>query len=410
MRILHTSDLHLGRPLYGVNRDETFERFLDWLLETIRSQAVDCLIISGDVFDNATPSHRMQRAYYRFLGSVATSSNCRHVIVTAGNHDSPSLLNAPQTLLQALSITVVGEAAADPAEEVVLLADEAGVPQAVVAAVPYLRERDLRTSRENELQTDKERKIVEATAEHYRRVTEAALALRAGADIPFIALGHLFAADCRAGGEERILYVGSLGLIPAASFPHVIDYLALGHLHRAQTLGQNETRRYSGSPLALDFTEHSDDKSLCLIDTEGKCCHVRTLPVPSFDTLVRISGTEADILEGLRRLIAQNRAVLCEVLHSSGTFAPDLAASCRELVQGSAVTLVRVVSLAVARAQLSLEDIVGDVEAVSPETMFELCLQKQLDNGLELTDTLKAQLTEAYNEILDEVRRQEPTA
>ena len=89
MRFLHTSDLHLGRSLYGVNRDETFEKFLTWLTETIRTEAIDCLIIAGDVFDNATPSHRMQRAYYRFLASVATSTDCRHVIVTGGNHDSP---------------------------------------------------------------------------------------------------------------------------------------------------------------------------------------------------------------------------------------------------------------------------------------------------------------------------------
>ena len=170
MRFLHTSDLHLGRSLYGVNRDETFEKFLTWLTETIRTEAIDCLIIAGDVFDNATPSHRMQRAYYRFLASVATSTDCRHVIVTGGNHDSPSLLNAPDTLLEALNIIVVGQATADPADEVVLLRDAAGTPLAVVAAVPYLRERDLRTSTENETQQDKEEKIRSATAEHYRHV------------------------------------------------------------------------------------------------------------------------------------------------------------------------------------------------------------------------------------------------
>lgn len=191
MRFLHTSDLHLGRSLYGVNRDETFEKFLTWLTETIRTEAIDCLIIAGDVFDNATPSHRMQRAYYRFLASVATSTDCRHVIVTGGNHDSPSLLNAPDTLLEALNIIVVGQATADPADEVVLLRDATGTPLAVVAAVPYLRERDLRTSTENETQQDKEEKIRSATAEHYRHVTQTALELRGENDIPYIATGHL---------------------------------------------------------------------------------------------------------------------------------------------------------------------------------------------------------------------------
>ena len=219
MRFLHTSDLHLGRSLYGVNRDETFEKFLVWLTETIRTESIDCLIIAGDVFDNATPSHRMQRAYYRFLASVATSTDCRHVIVTGGNHDSPSLLNAPDTLLEALNITVVGQATADPADEVVLLRDEDGKPIAVVAAVPYLRERDLRTSTENETQQDKEEKIRLATAEHYRRVTQTALELRGESDIPYIATGHLFAADGDPSDEERNLYIGSLGLIPASARP-----------------------------------------------------------------------------------------------------------------------------------------------------------------------------------------------
>lgn len=261
MRFLHTSDLHLGRSLYGVNRDETFEKFLTWLTETIRTEAIDCLIIAGDVFDNATPSHRMQRAYYRFLASVATSTDCRHVIVTGGNHDSPSLLNAPDTLLEALNIIVVGQATADPADEVVLLRDAAGTPLAVVAAVPYLRERDLRTSTENETQQDKEEKIRSATAEHYRHVTQTALELRGENDIPYIATGHLFAADCDPSDDERNLYIGSLGLIPASAFPTEIDYLAFGHLHKAQRLAGDDTRRYSGSPVALDFPSAEPTKA-----------------------------------------------------------------------------------------------------------------------------------------------------
>ena len=290
MRFLHTSDLHLGRSLYGVNRDETFEKFLVWLTETIRTESIDCLIIAGDVFDNATPSHRMQRAYYRFLASVATSTDCRHVIVTGGNHDSPSLLNAPDTLLEALNIIVVGQATADPTDEVVLLRDAAGTPLAVVAAVPYLRERDLRTSTENETQQDKEEKIRSATAEHYRRVTQTALELRGESDIPYIATGHLFAADGDPSDEERNLYIGSLGLIPASAFPTEIDYLALGHLHKAQRLAGDDTRRYSGSPVALDFSERRADKSVCIVETQGKACTVRTVPIPAFDTLVQITG------------------------------------------------------------------------------------------------------------------------
>ena len=329
----------------------------------------------------------MQRAYYRFLASVATSTDCRHVIVTGGNHDSPSLLNAPDTLLEALNITVVGQATADPADEVVLLRDAAGTPLAVVAAVPYLRERDLRTSTENETQQDKEEKIRSATAEHYRRVTQTALELRGENDIPYIATGHLFAADGDPSDEERNLYIGSLGLIPAAAFPPEINYLALGHLHKAQRLAGNETRRYCGSPIALDFSERKASKSVCIMETQGKACTVRTLEVPAFDTLVQITGNETAVTEELSTLVATGRPVLCEVLHTEGT-------------------LVRVVSLTVAAAQLSVDDVVSDVEAISPEKMFELCLQKQQACGTEFSEELKKELTDAYSEILAVVRKE----
>lgn len=404
MRILHTSDLHLGRSLYGVGRDNTFEQLLDWLADTIRLEQIDCLILAGDIFDNATPSHRMQTAYYRFLASVATQSSCRHVIVTAGNHDSASLLNAPRQLLEALNIFVVGEATRDPSEEVVLLKDPQGKPEAVVAAVPYLRERDLRSSCENETQQDKEEKIRLATAAHYRAVTDIAIKLRGTSDIPILATGHLFAADCDASDEERNLYIGSLGLISASAFPKEIDYLALGHLHKAQRLAGCETRRYSGSPLALDFSERQSAKSVCIVQNEGKLCHVRALEVPIFDTLVQITGDESTVCRELQNLIIQKEPVLCEVLHTEGTFAPDLAAKCREIVQNSSVTLVRVISQTVAKAQLSADDTVSDIEAISPEKMFELCLQKQQINGMELPEPLKKALTSAYDEILQTVR------
>ena len=217
-------------------------------------------------------------------------------------------------------------------------------------------------------------------------------------------MGHLFAADCDPSTEERNLYIGSLGLIPASAFPAAIDYLALGHLHKAQRLAGNDTRRYSGSPLALDFSERNGKKSVCIVESRGRSCTVRTLEVPTFDTLVQITGNKEAINRSLAELIAAGTPVLCEILHTEGTFAPDLAAACRDLTQGTCVTLVRVVSQTLARSQLSLDDIVSEVDAVTPEKMFELCLQKQESAGTVYDSDLKKQLTDAYGEILEIVR------
>ena len=268
----------------------------------------------------------------------------------------------------------------------------------------------MHTSTENETQQDKEEKIRSATAEHYRRVTQTALGLRGESDIPYIATGHLFAANGDPSDEERNLYIGSLGLIPASVFPTEIDYLALGHLHKAQRLAGDDTRRYSGSPVALDFSERRADKSVCIVETQGKACTVRQLEIPAFDTLVQITGDAASVLEELGKLVSAQEPVLCEVLHTEGNFAPDLAAKCRDAVQESVVTLVRVVSRTVAEAQLSVDDVVSDVEAISPEKMFELYLQKQEACGTEFSDELKKELTDAYDEILAIVRNEgEPT-
>lgn len=399
MRVLHTSDLHLGRALFGVKRDEAFGKFLDWLKATIDEQKVDVLIIAGDVFDSATPSHLAQEQYFKFLGSLINHPTCRHTIVVGGNHDSASLLNAPQNIMARLNIHIVGCACEAPEKEVVILKDQAGTPQAAVLAVPYLRERDVRVSHEHETQSDKEALIVEGTREHYTKVLEAALDELKTLDVdnlPIIATGHLFAAKCAAGDDERNLYVGSLGQIPADVFDERIDYVALGHLHRPQVVGGNPTRRYSGSPLALDFSENHAKKSVLLVDFDGKTPCVTEVPVPAFDRLERVSGTAEEILQKLSALVAENDPLYCEITHSQGAFAPQLAQDCRDIAQGSKVQIVRVVSRAMIDARITSEDQITDVDALTPEEMFELRLSKEVD----LDDDAKTLLRNAHAEIL----------
>ena len=143
MNILHTSDWHLGRTLYGRRRQEEFAAFLDWLLGCISTYNIDVLIVAGDIFDTSTPGTAAQELYYRFLARVG-STGCRHVVIIGGNHDSPSFLDAPAGLLRALDVHVVGQACTEPVDQVLLLHDDLGEPQLLVCAVPYLRDRDIR--------------------------------------------------------------------------------------------------------------------------------------------------------------------------------------------------------------------------------------------------------------------------
>ncbi|PJA65769.1 MAG: exonuclease sbcCD subunit D, partial [Piscirickettsiaceae bacterium CG_4_9_14_3_um_filter_43_564] len=232
MKILHTSDWHLGRSLYGRKRYEEFSSFLDWLAQTIEDEKVDALLVAGDVFDTSTPSNRAQELYYRFLCRVAASC-CRHVVVIAGNHDSPSFLNAPKELLRALNVYVVGSMTEALEDEVFVLRAEDN-PEAIVCAVPYLRDKDIRTVEPGETIDDKNAKLVEGLKNHYADVCGIAEQKRAefkstGHDgIPIVAMGHLFTAGGKTvdGDGVRELYVGSLAHVGEEVFPSSIDYLA----------------------------------------------------------------------------------------------------------------------------------------------------------------------------------------
>ena len=137
MRLLHTSDWHLGRTLCGERRDATFKAFLDWLLELIDARAIDTLLIAGDIFDSAMPPISAQNQYYEFLAALRTRTACRNVIIVSGNHDSALFLDAPGALLNALNIRVIGRAAENPEDSVVAVTDSKGATEAVVCAVPF---------------------------------------------------------------------------------------------------------------------------------------------------------------------------------------------------------------------------------------------------------------------------------
>lgn len=273
LTILHTSDWHLGRRLYGRLRYDEFAAFLSWLQDTISAQQVDVLIVAGDIFDTMTPSNKAQALYYEFLGKVSKSS-CQHVVIVAGNHDSPTFLDAPSNVLKFLNVHVVGTACEDLNDEVMVLDDVDGRPHCIIAAVPYLRDRDVRGSQAGESAQSKDANVIAGICAHYDEVADIAktkqaeLAKAHKRHIPIIATGHLFAAGGSTTEDDgvRELYVGSLGKISADMFDDCFDYVALGHLHVPQRVGGRETIRYSGSPIAMGFGEARQQKKVLLIE------------------------------------------------------------------------------------------------------------------------------------------------
>ena len=272
LTLLHTSDWHLGRRLYGKPRYDEFKQFLDWQLQTLREQKVDVLLIAGDIFDTTAPSNQAQNLYYDFLSQVC-HTDCRHVIIVAGNHDSASFLEAPKQLLKAFNIHIIGSMSDTPTDEVITLSDKSEQPELIVMAVPYLRDRDVRTVGHGERLEDKERKLTQGIKAHYAQIADIAIAQQAQLkakykrSIPIVATGHLFTVGGQTmeGDGVRDLYVGSLGSIGAEIFHPQIDYVALGHLHIPQAVGGQPHIRYAGSPIAMGFGESRQQKQVHLL-------------------------------------------------------------------------------------------------------------------------------------------------
>jgi len=407
LRLLHTSDWHLGRLLYGRKRYVEFAAFLDWLLDTLRAEGIDVLLVAGDIFDTTTPSNTAQKLYYRFLQRVA-DTGCRHVIVIGGNHDSPTFLDAPAELLKMLDVHVVGAATADPAAEVIALRDPEGNVELLACAVPYLRDRDLRTAEAGESPEDKERKLAEGIRQHYAAVVEAALQVQATLPqpVPVVGLGHLFTAGGQTvdGDGVRELYVGSLAHVTAGIFPEALDYVALGHLHVPQVVGGREFVRYSGSPLAMGFGEAAQAKQVCVVEFAPEKT-VQQLPVPVFQKLERLTGAWPQIEARLAALKAEGVSVWLEVTHTGHELIDDLRERLEALTAGSALEVLKARD---ARKSLQVLNRQAQDEALddlSPEEVFARCLDASA-----VPPEQRDELTQSFSEILQALQESDARA
>jgi len=398
MKILHTSDWHIGRTLYGRKRYEEFEAFLTWLEETIQQNEIDALLVAGDVFDTSAPSNRAQELYYRFLCRVAASC-CRHVVVVAGNHDSPSFLNAPKELLKALDVHVVGSITEFPEDEVLVLRNDQDTPELIVCAVPYLRDRDIRVAEAGESVEDKERKLIDGIRTHYATVAALAEQKREelGANIPIVGTGHLFTAGGQTvdGDGVRELYVGSLAHVTAGIFPACFNYLALGHLHVPQKVNGSETIRYSGSPLPMGFGEAKQQKSVCQVEFHSTAASVQLIDVPVFQKLERVKGDWDGISNRILELSATDSQGWLEVIYDGTEVIGDLRERLEAAMSGTQMEILRIKNNRIidrVLGQIHEEETLDDLNV---NDVFERCLAVH-----EVPEDQRPELLRAYQETV----------
>ena len=289
MKILHTSDWHLGRTLHKVDLHEHQAVFLDWLVDLVEAEQVDVVVIPGDVYDRAVPAVSSVTLLDRALARLADTGAT--VVLTSGNHDSPERLGFGRSLMRGgihLLTDVPG------IEHPVTVEDEHG--EVLFFGLPYLEPDRART----ELVAVGE----EPLARSHEAVTRAALdrVRERAADHPgarTVVLAHTFVSGGEASDSERDLTVGGVDSVPAGVLGG-IDYLALGHLHGCQDLTRSvgAPAWYSGSPLAFSFSERHHRKSVLLVElgAPGTAAQVRRIETPVPRRLTELRGTLEEIL------------------------------------------------------------------------------------------------------------------
>ncbi len=394
MRILHTADWHLGARLIERDRLAEHATFVDWLIETLRSEKIDSLLVSGDVFDAANPPQDAVALYFDFLKRLADLKTVKAVI-TGGNHDSASHLNAPRELLRRFEVHVFGHAGDN-------IVDLGG---AVIAAVPYLRERDLRQAGTGDTLSTVHEQVRVAIRDHYAAQLAAARTLADGR--PVIAMGHLTVLGATTSDSERDIHIGNLGCVGADTFDG-FDYTALGHLHRPQRVAGNETIRYSGSPIPLSFSEAADAKSVVIIDTQNhspvpillskpdpdrhkngdRRIEVQTLPIPTTRQLIRVKAARATLAADLANVPA---GAWAEVTVKLDAPEPDLDRQVRDAAAGRFEVLKVLADLPVSETA-PWQSTAPTLHDLQPRDVFrELLHEKQIEGG---------ELTAVFDELL----------
>lgn len=408
VRLLHTSDWHIGKRLHNEARYEDFAEFLAWLLQVLQQASIDVLIVAGDIFDTMTPSNQAQALYYHFLGQAMKC--CRHIIITAGNHDSPSFLDAPKTLFRHFATHIVGTPSDEVADEVVVLHGDDGEPELIVACVPYLRDKDVRHSDFGESLSDKQKNTTQGIAKHYAdigavcRQYQADIATQYHKTVPIIATGHLFAAGSSVAADDdgmRDLYVGSLGVVGGASFGDVFDYVALGHIHKAQAVAGQVPIYYSGSPMALGFGECRQDKYVLLVDLSAdKALRINQLLVPNFRHLYQVRGDVSQIEQQLSQLIAkhqhESKAVWLDIEYT-GVPLPSLAEHIAHQLADTPLVALNIKNKAT-QARLNQDNATPSLQSLQPQAIFEKLLEQDA-----WSDSQKHALQHAHDTLLQQL-------
>ncbi len=331
------------------------------------------------------------------------AANCP-LIVLGGNHDSVATLNESRELLACLNTHVIASAQLTPETQATLLYRRDGEPGAVLCPVPFLRPRDVLRSLGGQSGREKQQQLLEAISLRYQQSYEAACQLRGERNLPIIATGHLTTVGVTKSDAVRDIYIGTLDAFPADRFPPA-DYIALGHIHRAQKVAGCEHIRYSGSPIALSFDETGKEKSVYLVEfADGKLRDVTALPVPVSQPLAVLKGSLESITAQLEqwRDAPDEPKVWLDIEIDTAEFLHDMHRQISVLTESLPVEVVLL-----RRSREMRERALG---TLSTETLSELGPEEVFERRLELEafeEPEKARLRTLFARTLESLHEED---
>lgn len=397
MKILHTSDWHIGKQLHQYDLSEDLELFFDWLIDYIRKKDIDVLLVSGDIFDQANPSQAAFRQYYNLLRRLIPLDV--KVIITGGNHDSAAALNAPSELLKSFDISVIGGATEH--EELFIEINQKH-QNVVVAAVPFLRDRDIRKSAAGENYRTKIEQIKEGLRNYFAEINTHYL--QNHSNTFFIVMGHLFVQGSQLSDSERDIQIGNQAGVEVEMFGNIPHYVALGHIHKPQTVSKSQNIYYCGSPIPLSFSEKEDCKQVNVISIENNQLKaIEIVPIPSFRKLKYFEGNLMEVKQEVTSYQAETPLEsLAEIMVIEEQESLGIHYEFENFINSNPNP-----GLHILKAQLRFKNQLKgssaafspttDVANVTPIEMFE----KRLEMEMNLEN--KEELINAFREILEEL-------
>ena len=411
MKILHTADWHLGQMFYQYNRSYEHEMFLKWLLETIGSQNIDVLLVSGDVFDVSNPSASSIRIFYSFLNKASKQYPDLQIIVTAGNHDSASRLEAPKPLLESSNIHIIGlihkteDGGIDYEKLLIPITDKEDEVKLWCLAIPFLRMGDY------PIIPGSSNSYSDGVAALYTQAFEHAHSKR----LPhqhIIAMGHLHAMKVPFYDEDSHdrEIMGGVECIPLSAFHKDISYTALGHIHRAQRVGERENIRYSGSPIPLSFSEINYQHQVLILEyAEDGLKNIEPLEIPVTIPLVKIPKKPVILSEVISELLLLeeigerdiHRAPYLEIHVQLDGPEPSMRYQIENALTGKYIRLARIVSSYNRKDEQSISSLNSLEKQLSPESILQKTFKRKYDSEI------PGELLQLFNEVKNQVESKE---